>query len=58
MEITNIFSFLCGSLAATMVFAVIMWRQDKLEEDVIRHIHSKAYNRGWKDGRNAQFNEQ
>jgi hypothetical protein len=58
MDITIILPFLCGSLAATMVCAIIMCRQNRLEDEVIRHIHTKAYNKGWKDGRNAQFNEQ
>ncbi len=57
MELTNILSFLCGSLAATMVCTFLIYRQLTIDERLIRHIRSTSYNKGWKDGRNAQFNE-
>lgn len=52
---TTILPFLCGLLAATMIFTIFVWRQGIIDERLIRHIRSTAYNKGWKDGRNAQF---
>ncbi len=58
MDITNILTFLCGSLVATMFCTFFIYRQMILDERMIRHIRSTSYNKGWQDGRNAQFNEQ
>jgi len=57
MDIINILSFLCGSLAATMIFTFFVYRQMTVDERLIRHIRSTSYKRGWQDGKNSQFQE-
>jgi hypothetical protein len=52
---TTILPFLCGSLAATMIFTVIIWRQGVIDDRMIRHIRSTAYNKGWQDGKDSQY---
>jgi hypothetical protein len=55
MELTNILSFLCGSLVATMVCTFFIYRQMILDERTIRHIRSASYNKGWADGKESKF---
>lgn len=53
--ITIILPFLCGSLAATMLFTCFIWRQGIIDERLIRHIRSTAYNKGWQDCQDCKF---
>ena len=52
---TTILPFLCGSLAATMAFTVIIWRQGVIDDRMVRHIRSTAYNKGWQDATDSKF---
>jgi hypothetical protein len=53
--IPSILPFLCGSLAATMLFTLLIWRQGIMDERLIRHIKSTSYNKGWQDGKDSQY---
>ena len=56
MELTTtILPFLCGSLAATMIFTLLIWRQGIMDERLIRHIKATAYNKGWQDATDSKF---
>jgi hypothetical protein len=52
---TIILPFLCGSLAATMLFTIFIWRQSRLDERLIRHIRRNSYNKGWNDCQDKKF---
>lgn len=55
MTIVNIICFLLGSLVS-LIFALILFRRQRmLDERLIRHIRSKAYNEGWMKGRDEAF---
>lgn len=47
--------FLSGSLISVLVCYICSLRQLRLDEDVIKHVRSKAYRDGWQEGRNATF---
>ena len=56
MELTTtILPFLCGSLTATMLFTLLIWRQGIMDERLIRHIKATAYNKGWQDATDSKF---
>lgn len=47
--------FLSGSLISILVCYICSLRQLRLNDHVIKHVRSKAYNDGWQEGRNATF---
>lgn len=57
MTAANITCFLCGSLVACIGCFLLVWRQERLDHRVIRHIRRNEYLRGWKDGTNQSWRE-
>jgi hypothetical protein len=56
--IPSILSFLCGSLVATAFFAVFVWRRERQDAQLLRHIKVQAYNAGWQDATNDKYKAQ
>ncbi|CAB4135920.1 hypothetical protein UFOVP301_32 [uncultured Caudovirales phage] len=55
MSMENILCLLCGSLVATAIFTVFVWRQGIIEDRLINHIRRSAYNKGWQDCQDKKF---
>jgi len=55
LNMTTLLPFLCGSLAATMLFTCFIWRQGRLDERLIQHIRRNSYNKGWNDCQDKKF---
>jgi hypothetical protein len=51
----SILAFLCGSLAATAAFTVLVWRRERHDAQLFRHVKTQAYNAGWQDATNDKY---
>ena len=51
----SILAFLCGSLVATAVFTVFVWRRERHDAQLIRHVKVQSYNAGWQDAANDKY---
>jgi hypothetical protein len=55
---TTLLPFLCGSLTTTAAFTVLIWRQERQDAQLLRHIKVQSYNEGWKDATDDKFRAQ
>lgn len=55
MNTDNILCLLCGSLITCALSLILSWRQDRIDDKVIKHIRRNAYRSGWADGRDSTW---
>jgi len=53
--IPSILAFFCGSLVATAAFTVFVWRRERHDAQLLRHIKVQSYNAGWKDATDDKY---
>jgi hypothetical protein len=53
--ILSILAFLCGSLVATAIFTLLVWRREHHDAQLLRHVKAQAYNAGWKDATDDKY---
>jgi hypothetical protein len=51
----SILSFLCGTFTATAFFAVLVWRRERHDAQLLRHIKVQSYNAGWQDATDDKY---
>ena len=55
MTTSQVICFLLGSMVMCAVWLVMTWRQERMDERLIRHIRRQGYLQGWQHGRDAAF---
>lgn len=55
MTTENLLCLLCGSLIATMFFFLLIMRQKRMDEILVRRIRRNGYLGGWADCKNAMW---
>lgn len=57
MTCSEVICFLLGSMVMCAFCLVMAWRQERMDERLVRHIRRQAYLQGWQHGRDAFFAE-
>jgi hypothetical protein len=55
MDLSILLPFLCGTLTATAAFTVLVWRRERHDAQLLRHVKAQAYNAGWKDATDETY---
>jgi hypothetical protein len=55
MDLSILLPFLCGSLVATAIFTLLVWRRERHDAQLLRHVKTRAYNEGWQDATDDKY---